>query len=748
MAGKNKVYIEIVAADKGSPAAKAFDKNTERAFNNMKQNAKQASTGMGGSLQKLKQHWVAFSAGAVAAILIVRKAIKAVMANIKEWINLSKVQEKAEITLAAALKASGEYTDTLNKRYQEFASSIQKVTTYGDEQVLGLMALIKNLGVSTDKVEEATKMAIGLATATNRDVQSMAQYVALAMQGEFTMLRRYIPALRATSDATEQLKIVTEFAARGFKVAEETTTSYSDSLTQLRNLWSDLKEKLGDFITRNEAVLELIQRAKMHVTRLNEQLVKWYENNQAIINQKTHEAIDNIATAVNTLASALKALYKYRNVFKALFFQIPGLKELKFIKDIIDKIRPAKMEGEFGVVTRPVPPLPTETWIKPGTAPPPPGPPGKPLYTEKEIEAAKIGLATLTYELRMFQLQGEAAWAAYQAGADAAAKDTQTAADRLNAYRTMYGDIKSLAWANYDLQVELLKKQRDELLAVTGDMAAVSAWYAEKERELIIEKNQAILESTTSLTEGMAAAWENYILQSKSGIEELAEFSINISQTIAQGIGDAFAQAIVYGKNLSETFGNLMKSVAANIISSLIEIGIQRAIQGMIAQMLNLKEATSRIATLAAETYAGAFAATVAIPIIGPALAPGVAAASLAAMLAGAATAGAAGAATGSSVGVYHQGGIVGQTPVSHRLVPAETFAAAPRLHRGLGSDEFPAILQKGEEVRAADEGYPLEDTPILQVALNADGRELTKLMIHRTEIDGTLLNRLRKALA
>ena len=84
---KNKVYIEILAADKASGPAKTLDKNTEKAFNNMKQNAKQASTGMGGSLQKLKQHWIAFSAGAVAAILLVRKAIKAVMANIKEWIN-------------------------------------------------------------------------------------------------------------------------------------------------------------------------------------------------------------------------------------------------------------------------------------------------------------------------------------------------------------------------------------------------------------------------------------------------------------------------------------------------------------------------------------------------------------------------------------------------------------------------------------------------------------------------------------
>jgi hypothetical protein len=45
-----------------------------------------------------------------------------------------------------------------------------------------------------------------------------------------------------------------------------------------------------------------------------------------------------------------------------------------------------------------------------------------------------------------------------------------------------------------------------------------------------------------------------------------------------------------------------------------------------------------------------------------------------------------------------HGGGIVGKLSRS-RSVPALAFAGAPRLHGGLLSDEFPAILQKGETV-------------------------------------------------
>lgn len=53
---------------------------------------------------------------------------------------------------------------------------------------------------------------------------------------------------------------------------------------------------------------------------------------------------------------------------------------------------------------------------------------------------------------------------------------------------------------------------------------------------------------------------------------------------------------------------------------------------------------------------------------------------------------------TAPGVGLYHSGGNVRAT-APRRRVSALAFAGAPRLHNGLMSDEFPAILQKGELV-------------------------------------------------
>lgn len=51
----------------------------------------------------------------------------------------------------------------------------------------------------------------------------------------------------------------------------------------------------------------------------------------------------------------------------------------------------------------------------------------------------------------------------------------------------------------------------------------------------------------------------------------------------------------------------------------------------------------------------------------------------------------------------FHRGGVVGVTPTILRNVSPLVFENAPRLHSGLRKGEYPAILEKGEEVIPAD---------------------------------------------
>lgn len=82
-----------------------------------------------------------------------------------------------------------------------------------------------------------------------------------------------------------------------------------------------------------------------------------------------------------------------------------------------------------------------------------------------------------------------------------------------------------------------------------------------------------------------------------------------------------------------------------------------------------------------------------------------------------------------SSRGSFHMGGIVGTSGTNQIMAPDSLFAGAPRFHNGLRPDEFPAILQRGEEVIPRNEvgrGRGGLSIPV-SVTVNMNGSDGTK---------------------
>jgi len=169
-------------------------------------------------------------------------------------------QEKAEKLLDAALRSTGQWVNALAPQLRKAAREMQTLTVYGDEFILGLMAQAVNLGATGKGIEEQTRQAIGLATALKMDLGTALRYTVLAQQGEFTMLRRYIPELRKTEDATEQLAIVQRMANAGWRQAQAEARTTAGRFAQLKNELSDLGEQLGAiFIPQTRATIKRIR---------------------------------------------------------------------------------------------------------------------------------------------------------------------------------------------------------------------------------------------------------------------------------------------------------------------------------------------------------------------------------------------------------------------------------------------------------------------------------------------------------
>lgn len=154
-------------------------------------------------------------------------------------------QEMAVQKLSAAVRSNGGNVSEVLPIMRQFASEIQRITTYGDEQVLAMQAMASSMGVSSDQMQGVIRSAIGLASALNMDVMTAVKAASAAVQGKTTALQEYIPALSKCKTEEEKLAEVQKLSASGFAQAKAEAETTSGRLKQCANAWGDLAETAG-----------------------------------------------------------------------------------------------------------------------------------------------------------------------------------------------------------------------------------------------------------------------------------------------------------------------------------------------------------------------------------------------------------------------------------------------------------------------------------------------------------------------
>ena len=228
----------------------------------------QASTGLsklGKGFNFIKSHALALTA-----------AFAGIVAGVAKVLHAYSQQEAAEKALSAALKIHGDNVEVLMPKYKALAAEIQRNTTIGDENALALMGQMRHLGVMPSQMEAATKGAIGLANALNMDVNASTRYVALAMQGEYTVLQRYVPALRTATSEAEKKTIVMNLMANGYKAAMEEADTLAGATAQMKNVFGDLLEILGELIAGYaKDFVKWLKESLLYIQENRLTLAKW-----------------------------------------------------------------------------------------------------------------------------------------------------------------------------------------------------------------------------------------------------------------------------------------------------------------------------------------------------------------------------------------------------------------------------------------------------------------------------------------
>jgi hypothetical protein len=215
---------------KGSSAAKKFGDD---------------STNVGKQLEQAFD--VAKIAGGLTAFTT---AIFGVTKAMQGWVQSTSEQEDATARLSAALRAQGTFTPQVAKQYDDLASAYERTTVFSDELLMGMEALLVQVGgVMPQDMKAALGAVTDLAAGLRIDLNTATMLVAKALEGNVGALHRYginvDEAKLKTQGATAVFDAIAE--KMGGQAAAQAET-FSGQMARLGNIVDNVKETLGGFI--------------------------------------------------------------------------------------------------------------------------------------------------------------------------------------------------------------------------------------------------------------------------------------------------------------------------------------------------------------------------------------------------------------------------------------------------------------------------------------------------------------------
>ena len=199
--------------------------------------AKKAEKGLGKVNNSMKS--MAKTAVAAGAAFF---AVQGIISGFSSMIRLAGEQEQAEKKLEVALGRT-------SKALLNQATALQKVTTFGDEAIIGVQASLAAFLDSEEAIKKATEATLDISVAMGMDLKSAGDLVAKTLGSSTNAMSRYGIQVEGAVGSTERLESLTGNVAKLFggqaKAQAETMTGQID---QMKNAVGDAAEAFGSLL--------------------------------------------------------------------------------------------------------------------------------------------------------------------------------------------------------------------------------------------------------------------------------------------------------------------------------------------------------------------------------------------------------------------------------------------------------------------------------------------------------------------
>ena len=184
------------------------------------------------------------SSGLSATLGTVVKVAKQVSKAINECTEAYKTQLVAERALNTAIQNNPFVTGESAKALKQFASEMQKVSNYGDEELIPMMTNLISLGRTETETMQIMSVAMDMSAGMGISLDSAITQLNATLNGNIGRLGQQNAELKdLTEEELRQGKAV-EILGEKFKGLSSAT---ADTSKQLQNIKGDFKEALGQF---------------------------------------------------------------------------------------------------------------------------------------------------------------------------------------------------------------------------------------------------------------------------------------------------------------------------------------------------------------------------------------------------------------------------------------------------------------------------------------------------------------------
>lgn len=236
------------------------------------------------------------------AVDLLGKAMKEVSDQLMKAVDAAAEQEKAQKMLAAAMAQAGTYTEQAFKHNLDYASSLQKNTVYGDDEINSVQRLLTNYKLQGDVLDKTTKAVLDLATAKGMDLTSAANLVARAVSGESDNIGKLNISMEGATGATERArKAVAGITELFGGTAQSEANTFSGKIKQLGNIWNDLQEEVGDVIIKNKGLMEIFNILQKAI----EDATKWVTNHKEMLGNLVKDGIVFVIKSLSILVQGI-----------------------------------------------------------------------------------------------------------------------------------------------------------------------------------------------------------------------------------------------------------------------------------------------------------------------------------------------------------------------------------------------------------------------------------------------------------